>query len=905
MKNFIAYILLILMRCTLWFRYRVKIKGLENLNPTTLNKPGGVLFLPNHPTMFVDPTLITLAIWRKYPLRPLVVEYMYNAPIVRWFMRFLNALPVPKFEIASNSLKKKRSEKSIQIIMEDLRHGQNFLIYPAGRMKLSNKEILGGASGVHQIITSVPEANIVLVRITGLWGSSFSRALSDVAPAMFPTIFRGIKIALKNLLFFTPRRDVTIEFIPAGPNFPYHASRLEMNKYLENWYNRPDELSKTTEPYPGETLNLISYSMWKKELPKITKASAADEEIDLSTIPEKIQQKVKEKLSEMTKIPVDQIMPKMMLASDLGLDSLDAAELIAFLSDEYDLKGIPVNELTTVLRVMAIAAKQIVFPEEPEEEIANISAWKKPVQKKQLEVADGETVIEVFLNNCSRISNSIACADSRSGILTYDQAKMRVILLAEYIRTLPGKYIGIILPASVAAYLTILACQLAGKIPLPINWTVGPRHLDSVNSLSHVQAILSSWSFIDRLENVDFNGMEDKIILLEDVARDFSLKDKILAFARSKQSTSSILRHFHTDTLTKDSQAVLLFTSGTENMPKGVPLTHENILSNQRAAVQLFKLTTEDVLLGILPPFHSFGFTVSGLIPLVSGMKVAYYPDPTNGNGLAKEIDKWSITLLCGAPSFLKAIFKAAQPEQLRTLNTYVTGAEKAPADLFQLASQKTNQAKCVEGYGITECSPILTANTTGSSKYGVGKPMQGVELCIIDINTLQPLPNGQQGLIVAHGPNIFSGYLNIGLTSPFFTINGKQWYNTGDLGYLDEQGNLILAGRLKRFIKVGPEMISLGAIEEALLHGIIQKGILEEAEGPVLAICAKEETGEKPNVVLVSKFSISLDEANKMLKDSGFSNLVRVSQIESVKEIPLLGTGKVNYRALEAKLFG
>lgn len=890
------------MKLALWFRYRVKVKGLENLNSNTLNKPGGVLFLPNHPTVFVDPTLITMAAWRKYPIRPLVVEYMYYAPGIHWMMKFLKALPVPKFNISSNSLKKKRTDQVLKTIMDNLRQGQNFLIYPAGRLKTINREVIGGASGVPQIINSVPEANIVLVRIIGLWGSRFSYALSDESPVMFGTILWGIKKVLKNLLFFTPRREVTIEFVPAGPDFPYHASRLEMNKYLENWYNRPDGLSKTTEPYPGESLNLVSYSMWKEELPTVDKMSTSIDNISLSAIPEPIQRKVKEKLAEMAKTTPDQIRPDMSLASDLGLDSLDAAELTAFLADEYDLAGIPVNELKSVGRVMAIASGQLVCKGVEEEEQFDISAWTKPRRHAKPHLPEGETIIEVFLKTCDRMGDAAACADSRSGMLTYKQLKMRVVLLANYIKTLPGEYIGILLPASVASYAVILACQLAGKVPLPINWTVGARNLESVVSLSGVQTVLSSWSFLDRLENVDLTPIEDKIMMLEDVRRSFSLIDKIKASFLAKRDAKSLLGSFGIDKLSKASKAVLLFTSGTEGAPKGVLLTHDNVLSNQRAALQPLELFNDDVLMGILPPFHSFGFTVSGLIPLLAGIRVAFYPNPTEGLALAKEIQKWGGTILCGAPSFLKSILKAADPVQLKTLRLCVTGAEKAPPELLQLAAKKIPQAEVIEGYGITECSPVLTLNKSGLPHFGVGTPVPGVALCIVDLDTHQPLQQGKQGLILARGPNIFSGYLNVGINSPFLNVKGLQWYNTGDLGYIDDKGNLILSGRLKRFIKVGAEMISLGAIEEALLQNAVKKGVVGEVDGPVLAICAREHAGEKPTILLISKYAISVDEVNKSLRESGFSNLVKISHVQQLEEIPLLGSGKVNYRALESQ---
>lgn len=888
-----------MIRIALWFRYRVTIKGLENLNPETLRKPGGTLFLPNHPTVFVDPTLVGLAIWRKFAVRPVIVEYMYYTPIVHTIMRFMNALPIPNFSSSSNSLKKKRADQALETVIEDLRKGENFLIYPAGKTKHQAREVIS-ASGVHRILQAVPQTNVVLVRTTGLWGSKFSRAFGN-PPAMFPIIFWGIKKSLQNLFFFNPRRNVTIEFVPAPADFPYQASRVELNRYLEKWYNRPDGIMPQVGEEPGESLYLVSYSMWKEELPEIKAVAKQQSAIDISQIPLPVQEKVKHKLSEMTQMPVDQIKPDMDLSADLGLDSLDSAELITFLDDQFDVAGVPVAEMTSVDKIMALAAKQVDFGTQVEEDQTNITQWFKARPHELAQMPSGETIPEVFLNCCQKMGNAMACGDAMAGILTYKEAKLRVVLLAEYIRHLPGEYIGILLPSSVTVYLTILACQLAGKVPLLVNWTVGPRHLESVVALSNVQVVLSSWAFLDRLENVDLNGIEDLIVTLEDVRRQLTLKDKLKAFYRSKLNTDKLLSIFNVKYKPKTDQAVLLFTSGTESMPKGVPLSHENVLSNQRGTLKEVKIFQDDILLGMLPPFHSFGFTVTGLLPLLAGIRVAYYTDPTDGKGLVRAIERWGATIMGGAPTFIKGILKNAKLEQLKTVRLCFTGAEKAPQDLFQMVKQ-LEHCRLIEGYGITECSPVLTINLSGDQSQGVGKPLLGTELCVVGIDTHQPVSQGEQGLILAKGPNIFSGYLNKGISSPFVSLKDQQWYSTGDLGYLDPEGSLILSGRLKRFIKMGGEMVSLAAIEDALQKTIGQKSGLHE-EGAILAVCAKEEAGEKSKIFVFTRFPVSLDEVNRALREAGFSNLVRAFKVQQVEEIPLMGTGKVNYRALEARL--
>lgn len=903
MQTIVEFLLVFFLKIALSFRYRIKVKGLEKLNSETLKKSGGVIFLPNHPTVFVDGTAITIALWPKFHLRPMIVDTMYRLPVVNQVMRLMNALPVPDFTVSSNSLKRKMNEKIEETVINGLRHKENFLIFPAGRTKQTGYEALDGASAVHRIVQEVPEANIVLVRVKGLWGSSFSRAVLGHTPPFFATVFAGMKRVLKNLIFFSPRREVVIEFELAPSNFPYKAPRLEFNKYLERWYNQPDGMTPQTGESPGDSLILVSYSMWKQEFPKLWSPSLDEDNIDMSKIPNDIKKKVLNKISEITSIPQDKIQPNMLLATDLGLDSLDVADLVAFLQDQFDVTGVSSTDLTTIGKLMALANKQIAGEGVHDEEVLDMSPWNKSVEHKKVSIADGQTIPEVFLNNCEDMGNAVACADSRSGIVTFSQLKLRALILAEYFKKLPGDYIGIMLPASVAASLTILACQLAGKIPLMINWTVGPRHLQAVVQLSKVNSVISSWSFVDRLQNIDFDGIDDKLLMLEDIRRNIGIFDKLKALILSKRSTKAILKSFGIDKQSKDNKAVLLFTSGTESMPKGVPLTHGNILSNLRSAMQGLDIFSNDILYAFLPPFHSFGFTIGSLLGPLCGIKVAYSPDPTDGRRLAQGFEKWKITIVVGAPSFIKGLLKAATPEQLKTMRLCVVGAEKLPPDLDASMAEIGKKECLIEGYGITECAPALTFTPLNKPRKGVGQPLPGIQLCIVDLNDHQKqLPIGQQGLILAAGPNVFSGYLNPGLSSPFVNLNnGKNWYVTGDLGYLDTEGHLILSGRLKRFIKVGGEMVSLAAIEDALIQKAMSRSwIKPNEEGPGLAITGHEEPGEKTKIYLFCKFPVSADEVNKELKDAGFSNLVRITSVTQLPELPLMGSGKINYRKLE-----
>lgn len=861
--------------------------------------------MPNHPAIFVDPVAAAVSIFPKFIIRPLVVEYMYYYPVANTLMRFMNALPIPDFDVSSNSLKRKKSEKVIENVIQGLKRGEHFMIYPAGRIKATAYEAIGGASGVHRILQEAPEANVVLMRLKGLWGSRFSRALSGKKPLMFPTIWWGFKQVLKNLIFFTPRRTITIELEPAPVDFPRNALRLELNQYMERWFNQPDGLTEQIGTYPGDSLVLVPYSIWNRSLPhvyEVEEESTRRRSADVSKIPAAIQEKVIAKLALMTDSVPSSIRPEMSLSNDLGLDSLDTAELALFIHDQFDISVVPVNELTNVGRVMGIAAKQIVCKEPPKDEIGDLSSWFTQLPHAVRQMPKGETIPEVFIRNSKALGRVAACGDDRTGILTYNNLLTRAILLSKKIANIPGDDIGVLLPASVGAVVCILAIQLAGKVPVMINWTVGARHLDSVMKLTDPQVILSSWAFVDKLEGVDLSPIEERLVLLEDMRRDISLLDKLSALALSKRSVSAILNALPAKHLRPESRAVILFTSGTEGMPKGVPLSHHNLLTDLRAGMEEVPLYSDDVLFGILPPFHTFGFSISSLLPVLAGLKVAFYPDPTDGKALATNFERWGITIMCGAPTFIKSLLKAAVPAQLRTMRLCVTGAEKAPPELFDMLRSLGREDALVEGYGITECSPVLTMNSPEGVKRGVGRALSCVELLIVHPETGEQVAKGVQGLILARGPNVFSGYLNPGIDTPFVVVQGKEWYKTGDLGEIDEEGFITISGRLKRFVKVGGEMISLLAIEEALLQQAPQQGWPTSQEGPTLAVCAQELPDGKPKILLFTEFPVTADEVNAALRKSGFSNLIKVSAVQQVDDIPIMGTGKINYRILESR---
>lgn len=874
------------LKCSLKSRYRFKVIGLEKIRRENLKKKGGILFLANHPAE-VDPLILINLLWNRFRPHPVAVDYLFQTPFLRFFLEKAKALSVPNFDDFSNSYKLKQIEKTFDKIQSLLEKQENILIYPAGGLKKQAAESIGGTSGIQSILNKVPDANVVLIRTTGLWGSSFSTALSGKTPGFTKPFLKGMRIVFENFLFFTPKRKVTVEF-EVVEDIPLDQGRLAINQYLEKWYN-----AKGSEP-----LKLIPYHFWSKKVPTIA-AAQEPEKIDFSSVDPHVKKRV---IEEIEKLAGKAAKGDDVLAQDLGLDSLDEAQLVLFLKEYFGVSGIYSSDLVTVNDVIAVAAHLKKGKEREDEDEKPVEKWLIEKDRPSPEITSAKTIIEAFLQNAKRMDGFLASVDRNSGEVGYRRLKIAVILMAREIAKLKGKNIGIMMPASTGVNIAILATLLAGKVPVMINWTLGPRNLKVVMDQAQIEHTLSSWRFLDRLDNFDLNGFDNTIILLEEIRRKFSTKDKLKAKALSRKSPEEILRIFGAHEQKGDDTAVILFTSGTESSPKGVPLTHNNILSNQKDAFSYVNFMNSDVMLGVLPPFHSFGFSVTGLLPLLTGIRVAYLPNPTDGRGMAKGIDKWKVTMICLAPTFLKNMVRSATKEQLQSLKYVVCGAEKMPFDLYEKIGKLTD-AKIVEGYGITECSPILTLNPPAKKNKGVGLNLPQVELKILHPETHEPLGVNKEGLIVARGPNIFKGYLDAHISSPFIDFEGKKWYITGDLGSLDEEGYLTLSGRLKRFVKIGGEMISLAVIEEALLEAAMKMGWKINPLVPSLAVGAKENNGTKPEICLFTTFPLTLEEANEHLRKSGMSNLFRLTAIQQINFIPLLGTGKIDYRSLNSRL--
>lgn len=873
-------------------RYRVRTKGCFEALQAKLEN--GILFLPNH-SAHMDPPLIFFYFWPKYRMRPLVIEYIYRMGPLKFLMKLTKAISIPNFDTSVNQYKVYKAEQSLHEVKDGLKRGENFILYPAGRLKHTGRETIAGASGAHAIIKECPNVHVLLIRTTGLWGSTFSRAFEGKGLSLGQSFKHGIKALFKNFIFFLPRRDVLIECELDPSDLPRNGTRVEFNQYLEGWYNRyPDGKGGTLD---SEPLKLVSYSFWKNEVPEIKETLVkAKEKTDLANISDEIKNKISKEISRILDNPSLTLNPDQTLAADLGMDSLNIAGLIAYLSQNYQVDDVRPEDLVTVANVWEVAAGASQHPRQIQKTAAY--SWPEEINRPVPELPKGRTIPEAFLYASKRMKKFVACGDDLSGVLGYKKVRQAVLVLAAHFQKMKSDKIGVLLPASAGAYICIFAIQMAGKTPVMLNWTLGPRYLDEMISLASIDVVLSSWRFLEKVQHVDFGKLIEKLQLLEDVRQNLSLSCKLKGALSAYLPNSLILKLYGAGSLHEDDPCVVLFTSGTESSPKGVPLSHANILKNLHSAMGCITCKDSDVLYGILPPFHSFGFSVAGMFPFVSGMKCAFYPDPTDSFALADGISRWKVTIFCGAPSFIKGLFSAAKPEQLASVRLFVSGAEKAAPELYERVSQLKNGSQLIEGYGLTECSPIVSLVRPGDEPKGVGKPIPGVEIRTIHPETEELLRPGAEGEILVFGPNVFHGYLG-NPRNAFLEIEGKKWYRTGDIGYLDQDGNIILSGRLKRFAKLGGEMISLAAVESAVISELIRQGRIS-SDGHSIAICAEEKEPGKSDLVLFSTIPLEREELNRMILAMGFSRLIKIAAVQTIQEIPLMGTGKTDYRRLQ-----
>ena len=496
----------------------------------------------------------------------------------------------------------------------------------------------------------------------------------------------------------------------------------------------------------------------------------------------------------------------------------------------------------------------------------------------------------------------LAMADARAKAVRFGSALTRTIFLARRLRCRwQGQHmVGILLPPSVPGALVNFAALLAGRVPVNLNYTLPAATLASCVQQCQIETVVTSEAFLSRLKLT----VPCRTLLMEEVAATPGIGEQVIALLMTWLLPVRVLEQAlgRTARAELDDLATVIFSSGSTGEPKGVMLTHYNIASNVEQLGQTFALDRSDRMLGILPFFHSFGFTGTLCLPAMLGVGVAYHPSPLDARGIGDLVREYAITFLLATPTFLQIYLRGCAPEQFGSVEFVMVGAERLP-DRVADAFEERFGIRPFEAYGCTECAPAVTVNRqdfrgagfrqVGGKRGKIGHPLPGLSVRIVDPDTFAPRPVGESGLLLVSGPNVMQGYL--GLPEKTAEVLQDGWYVTGDIAVLDEDGFLAIIDRLSRFSKIGGEMVPHMKIEEQI-HAAA--GVTDHS----FAVTAvpDEKKGERLIVLHI------LDEAPlkaclDTFAQSDLPNLwkPRADQFCRVAEFPYLGTGKLDLRAV------
>jgi len=462
-------------------------------------------------------------------------------------------------------------------------------------------------------------------------------------------------------------------------------------------------------------------------------------------------------------------------------------------------------------------------------------------------------------------------------------------------RQFADERIAIVLPANKGSMMANLAVTLAGKVPVDLNFTIGRAANESCCGRANLRVAISATQFMERIK--DFPWPERVLKLDELMPR---MKRQIIFWwlISILLPARLLLQLLQIPKEGGHTEAVLLFTSGTTGEPKGVVVSHRNVVGNVSQFRQLLDAKKNDAILASLPFFHTFGSTVTLWYPLIEGVRIVTYPNPLEAARCAALIERYKLTFLLATPTFLRVYLRKAQPYQLRSLRLTIAGAEKLPLDLARHFEERFGKI-VYEGYGLTETAPVVSVNLPEplrnveptSRLYSVGRMAPGIAAEIREAETDRKLSLHETGMLWLRGVNIFEGYLHDPKQTAEVLRDG--WLKTGDIGRFDEDGFLYIEGRLSRFSKIGGEMVPHEAVENKIVDLL---GLSGRDERP-LAVVGVQDEAKGEALVLLSAVDVDLGELRKELHEAGIPNLWIPKHVQRVESIPVLASGKLDLK--------
>ena len=472
-------------------------------------------------------------------------------------------------------------------------------------------------------------------------------------------------------------------------------------------------------------------------------------------------------------------------------------------------------------------------------------------------------------------------------------------------REVPERRVGIVLPPGAGGAIANLAVVLAGKIPVNLNFTASTAAIESSLRLAGVRTVVSAEAVRAKLPQFPWPALtRDLRVDLQEVGKAAVFARLVLVWVLPSPLLAALWR---VPRCGDSAEAALLFTSGSAGEPKGVPLSHRNILSNCAQISATGILHKRETLLACLPIFHSFGFTVTLWYALMRGLRTVTLPTPLDAKRIVEVIEQERVTVFVSTPTFIRPVLKRAEPGQLGSLRFMISGAEKLPVELFEYCLQKFG-VRIIQGYGLTETTPVTNANLPGPHDLprgvkvqdghrlgSVGRLMPGLTVRIVHPETGATLPPNETGVICFRGPNVFAGYLD----DPLHTAEAFRdgWFVTGDLGRFDDDGFLYIEGRLSRFSKVGGEMVPHLTIEQK----VIETFGLEAEEGPQVVVLGVPDAAKGECLVLLTTEAITAAELREKLTAAGLPNLWIPKNVRRIASIPVLGSGKCDLKGCRA----
>jgi acyl-[acyl-carrier-protein]-phospholipid O-acyltransferase / long-chain-fatty-acid--[acyl-carrier-protein] ligase len=489
-----------------------------------------------------------------------------------------------------------------------------------------------------------------------------------------------------------------------------------------------------------------------------------------------------------------------------------------------------------------------------------------------------------FVRKAKQHATKLAVIDKTTGKnVTYSRALIGALILSSKFNRYDKGFIGIMIPTSAGCALATVGALMSGRIPVMINYSTGAEaNARYAQSKCKFKTIITSKSLLEKINCPVIEGM----VMIEDIMTSVTTADKLKAALTTKLPVSMIFNTIQKGD--EDDTAVILFTSGSEKDPKAVQLTHRNISSNIENFGSYVKLTDSDIILANLVFFHVFGLTVNLWVPFYYGMTMVSYANPLDFQAISKIARDEKPTLMVGTPSFFWGYLNKSEPGDFRSVRLMVAGADKCPDSLREGFMTK-HGVTLLEGYGATETSPVISVNSHEFNRPGsTGKVIPNVRVRIENLETGEECKTREVGKVFVKGDSVMKGYFDDPDLTAEVLVDG--WYNTGDMGFFDEDGFLWHAGRFKRFAKVGGEMISLVKVEN-----ILEKLLPED-----VSCCVVEIPDDKKGSYIVATVTEEVNKTEilrKMLKELPIIALPR--QFIVIKELPMMGTGKIDFRSV------